>query len=383
MPVNISIGRVIGDIVVLVVCAVPMLFFHKWVKPYKRGFYCDDESIRYPYLPSTVSRQMLIFIGLVLPIILIILTETYRTLRWERKCKNQFKVYQCGSRTINRFVVRLYVFLGYFFLGVCFNQLMVDVSKYTIGRHRPHFMSICQPNVGWKSCPSDHTYITQFECNGTEKRLIHESMLSFYSGHASFSFYVAAYISLYLRARLYRPIFSQLIIPAIQFFLFFGAAFVAFSRISDYKHHWSDVLVGSIAGTSIGFINALYIAEVFKRREIPAAHDSACQFGLIPLDARAVASIEEGVGVGVPIGSSSKGPNVFASRAIVMNNDVERGNNMEMHNKSPATTESKTSRQSSQENNDHQNNGSYRNEIYLDPEIVFPIKNKKKGILIE
>lgn len=126
-------------------------------------------------------------------------------------------------------------------------------------------MSICQPNVGWKSCPGDRTYITQFECNGTEKRLIHEAMLSFYSGHASFSFYVAAFISvirlltffptiilhfqLYLRARLYRPLFSQLIIPAIQFFLFFGAAFVAFSRVSDYKHHWSDVLVGSIAGT--------------------------------------------------------------------------------------------------------------------------------------
>jgi phosphatidate phosphatase len=340
MDVNISIARVIGDIVVLTVCAVPMLFFHKWVKPYKRGFYCDDESIRYPYLPSTVSRQMLIFIGLVLPIILIILTETYRALRWERKCKNQFKVYRWGNRTVNRFIVRLYVFLGYFFLGVCFNQLMVDVSKYTIGRHRPHFMSICQPNVGWKSCPSDHTYITQFECNGTEKRLIHESMLSFYSGHASFSFYVAAYISLYLRARLYRPIFSRLIIPAIQFFLFFGAAFVAFSRISDYKHHWSDVLVGSIAGTSIGFINALYIAEVFKRREIPPAHDPSCQFGLIPLDSRDVANIEGGIGVDVPIGSSKRP--IFASRAIVMNNDVERGNNMEMQNKNPSTTESKT-----------------------------------------
>lgn len=38
---------------------------------------------------------------------------------------------------------------------------------------------------------------------------------------------------------------------------------------------------------------------------------------------------------------SSKRP-IFASRAIVMNNDVERGNNMEMHNKNPSTTESKT-----------------------------------------
>ena len=100
-------------------------------------------------------------------------------------------------------------------------------------------------------------------------------------------------------------------------------------------------------GTSIGFINALYIAEVFKRREIPPAHDSGCQFGLIPLDSRAVASIEEGIGVDVPI-SSSKRP-VFAARSIVMNNDLEQqrgpasmNNMMEMHNKNPTTTESKT-----------------------------------------
>ncbi|VDO39901.1 unnamed protein product [Brugia timori] len=108
---------------------IPLLIFHKWVEPYKRGFYCDDESIRYPYRPSTVSRQMLIVIGLVVPAILIILTETFRVLIWERKCKNEFQHYRCKRYVIPRLVVRLYVFF----------------AKYTIGRHRPHFIAVCKP----------------------------------------------------------------------------------------------------------------------------------------------------------------------------------------------------------------------------------------------
>ncbi|CAG9539502.1 unnamed protein product [Cercopithifilaria johnstoni] len=143
--VELSISRIAADFIVLTLCAIPLLIFHKWVEPYKRGFYCDDETIRYPYRPSTVSRHMLIVIGLVVPAVLIISTETFRALTWERKCRNEFLHYQCRRHTVPRIIVRLYVFFGYFLVGVIFNQLMVDIAKYTIGRHRPHFIAICKP----------------------------------------------------------------------------------------------------------------------------------------------------------------------------------------------------------------------------------------------
>ncbi|KAE9549172.1 hypothetical protein FO519_007620 [Halicephalobus sp. NKZ332] len=323
MPVQISIGRIICDVIILILLAIPMLVFHKWVKPYKRGFYCDDESLRYPFVPSTITRHQLVAVGMPIPIIIIVLTELYRVFCWEKSCQTQFKKYQCGSAKIHRLLVRLYVFLGYFFLGVCFNQLMVDIGKYTIGRHRPHFMEVCKPSVGYNSCPSDHKYITEFECTGNNTYLIHESMLSFYSGHASFSFFVAWYVSLYLRARLYKPLFSRLIVPVVQFALFFGATWVAYTRVSDYKHHWSDVLIGILLGSSIGIILAIFVAEVFKRREIPPAHDPNCQFGLIPIDHRNVVNVEEGVGVGIPVASSSKS-NIITADKIVLN-DPARG----------------------------------------------------------
>ncbi|VDN23266.1 unnamed protein product [Gongylonema pulchrum] len=147
MAFELSVSRIVADFVILALCAIPLLIFHEWVQPYKRGFYCDDESIRYPYRDSTVSRKMLIVIGLIIPSLLIVATESFRATVWERKCKHEFKDYRCRRYSIPRLIVRLYVFLGYFLVGVVFNQLMVDIAKYTIGRQRPHFMDICKPKV--------------------------------------------------------------------------------------------------------------------------------------------------------------------------------------------------------------------------------------------
>lgn len=55
----------------LFISAIPLLIFHEWVKPYRRGFYCDDESIRYPFRQSTISRQMLVVVGLIIPTLLV------------------------------------------------------------------------------------------------------------------------------------------------------------------------------------------------------------------------------------------------------------------------------------------------------------------------
>ncbi|CAL2031102.1 hypothetical protein CAEBREN_02229 [Caenorhabditis brenneri] len=280
---TIRMSRVLCDFLVLTLIAIPLYIFHEFVPPYRRGFYCDDESIRYPFRKSTVSRQMLIVIGLLIPILLILATELFRTLAWEKKSEHEFKTYQVRNHSVHRLIVRLYCFIGYFFVGVCFNQLMVDIAKYTIGRQRPHFMDVCRPNKGYDTCSNPDEYITDFTCRSNDTKLVHEAQLSFYSGHSAFSFYAAWFTSLYLQARLFRPLFSRLLLPVIQFLLFGGAAYVSLTRVSDYKHHWSDVLVGALMGSAIGIFVALFVAEVFKRREIPTCGNRN-EFGLIRMD---------------------------------------------------------------------------------------------------
>ncbi|CAJ0605816.1 unnamed protein product [Cylicocyclus nassatus] len=274
MAYTIRISRVVGDIVVIACCAIPLLLFELLAKPYKRGFYCDDESIRYPFRKSQVSRQICAIVGTIVGLVIIIITEIFRVLVLDRKYENEFVTYMFKGHDVHRIVVRLYCFIGYFLLGIVFNQLLVDIGKYTIGRQRPHFMDVCQPSRGYNECTTPNKYITDFTCTGTDQYLINESMLSFFSGHSAFSFYVAWFCSLYLRARIYRPVFSRILVPAIQFLLLGTAGWVALTRISDYKHHWSDVLVGALLGSAVGILMALFVAEVFDRREIPTSYSS-------------------------------------------------------------------------------------------------------------
>ncbi|CAG9539501.1 unnamed protein product [Cercopithifilaria johnstoni] len=176
---------------------------------------------------------------------------------------------------------------------------------------------------GYETCPSNsHEYITNFECTGTDKYLLHESMLSFYSGHSAFSFYAAWYTALYLEARLYRPLFSRLLLPVIQFALFGGAAYVALTRVSDYKHHWSDVLVGSLFGSAFGIVVALFVAKVFSRREIPScdARYFNREFGLASQFERAfpLSDVETGMGNVIRSDRPDSGAQVTTSHNITI-----------------------------------------------------------------
>lgn len=50
---------------------LPTLVLHKTaaVAPYKRGFYCSDDSIRYTFKSSTVPSSVLVAVGILLPTI--------------------------------------------------------------------------------------------------------------------------------------------------------------------------------------------------------------------------------------------------------------------------------------------------------------------------
>lgn len=45
--------------------------FYMFGSPYQRGFFCSDESIRYPFKESTVTSSILYTVGLGLPTLVV------------------------------------------------------------------------------------------------------------------------------------------------------------------------------------------------------------------------------------------------------------------------------------------------------------------------
>ena len=154
------------------------------------------------------------------------------------------------------------------------SQMVTHISKYTIGRLRPHFIDVCRPKIvssgvilnRFSACPNNSAiYYVDYECTGEEVypyQLV-DAHLSFMSGHSSHIASSMVYLMMYLQAR-FRWQGLDRVKHALQTVLFSVAFWVALTRISDYKHHWSDVLVGFLQGAIFSILVALYCSSLFK-----------------------------------------------------------------------------------------------------------------------
>ncbi|XP_020774689.1 phospholipid phosphatase 2 [Boleophthalmus pectinirostris] len=238
---------VVVDIVCVVVAALPSAILTILFTPYQRGIYCDDESISYPYRRDTISHGGMAAVTITCSIVIITTGEAYLVYSNRLRSNSQF----------NQYLSALYKIVGTFLFGGAVSQSLTDLAKFTIGRPRPNFLAVCAPTV----C---NGYMLQINCTGN-LRNVTESRLSFYSGHSSFGMYCMLFLSLYVQARMQGK-WTRLVRPTIQFFLVMFAVYVGYTRVSDYKHHWSDVLVGFLQGALIAVLIVRYVSDFFKQR---------------------------------------------------------------------------------------------------------------------
>ncbi|KAM9455790.1 phospholipid phosphatase 1 isoform 1-T1 [Clarias gariepinus] len=253
-----GIPFVLLDVACLILAGLPLAAFNLGkVKPYQRGFFCNDESIGYPFHSSTITSTVLYSMGFILPIFSMIIGESISVYLKRIQSKSSFS---------NSYVACIYKAIGTFLFGAAMSQSLTDIGKYSIGRLRPHFLDVCKPNWQTINC-SNGAYIENFTCSGDAK-IVNEARLSFYSGHSSFSMYCMLFLALYLQARM-RDEWARLLRPTIQFFLIAASIYTGLSRVSDYKHHWSDVLTGLLQGAIMALLVIFFVSDFFKKPAIP------------------------------------------------------------------------------------------------------------------
>ncbi|XP_045063750.1 phospholipid phosphatase 3 isoform X2 [Coregonus clupeaformis] len=247
------------DLFCLLLVMLPGLVLHRSsVRPYQRGFYCSDVSLRYSYKSSTIPSSVLTAVGLIVPSVAIVMGECYRIhQRME------------GSKSFigNPYVSSLYKQVGVFIFGCAISQSFTDIAKVSVGRMRPHFLDVCNPD--WSAINCSLGYITSYTCNGPESK-VQEARKSFFSGHASFSMFTMLYLAFYLQSRFtWRG--ARLLRPLVQFTLLMMAFYTGLSRVSDHKHHPTDVLAGFVQGALVAYCIVFYVSDLFKPRVKPAS----------------------------------------------------------------------------------------------------------------
>ncbi|XP_076330369.1 phospholipid phosphatase 1-like [Tachypleus tridentatus] len=243
------------DFMFLAIVGVPLLVFLFVKTPHRRGFFCDDDSIRYPYKDSTISNMTLYGVAILGPVVVIAVVEGITCKKYKLTFKQ--KKYLCGY-SISYYMYQLYHTVGVFAFGGCISQLTTDIAKYSIGRLRPHFIDVCQPDQLLTECT--HEYILNYKCTSSDEDKILEARLSFPSGHASFSAYAMIYLIVYLQNRMVCPK-NSLLRPFLQAGAFLIAWYIGLTRVMDFMHHWSDVLSGFLLGTVVSLLVVFFIAD--------------------------------------------------------------------------------------------------------------------------
>ncbi|KAK2919225.1 phospholipid phosphatase 3-like isoform X1 [Channa argus] len=243
------------DLLCLFLASIPFFACElKTVRPYRRGFMCGDPSITYPYLHrEAIPDELLITGGIIITGVTIALGECYRV---------RFRGVISKAFVRNLYVSCLYKELGCFLFGCCIGQSLTNMAKLSVGRLRPHFLSVCGVTYASLNC-TPGTYIATVSCRQPDQHLEEEARKSFFSGHASFAMYTMLYLAFYLQARLtWRG--ARLLRPTLQFFLVLLAFYTGLTRISDYRHHPTDVLTGYIQGALTAYWVAFHISAMFK-----------------------------------------------------------------------------------------------------------------------
>lgn len=243
------------------------------IEPYQNGFYCNDFSINMINKHSTVTNTMLYCICIPVPIVMIILIELVSSYSEIYRRKYSYKLLFCKNKSIlvPRAVGNCFAVIGMYLFGLVSTGIVTYIGKKTVGRLRPNFLDVCDPQIDiFKTlCDTDDSGKTfllpnkDFMCNPDNAHKVKESRLSFPSGHSSFSFYFAIFLILYIN-RKWNSGITGLLPQLFQLILFSFAFFTALSRIIDNKHHPTDVLAGSIIGILIGATTSYYLDKFLR-----------------------------------------------------------------------------------------------------------------------
>ncbi len=223
----------IGDVILIPIVFLINSSVYYVGTPFERQFYVNDLTINHPFAEhERVPNQHNIFYSLFIPTVVIALFTII-----------------IGHPTHKLYLG--YVSLLGLYVSFFVNGLFTDILKNWIGRHRPDFIARCIPKP---DTPLNTLVFAKDVCTTKNLERLADGFRTTPSGHSSTAFSGLGYLTLWLYGQLltehpltgsWRKVLAT--VPAL------GAGLVALSRTEDYRHHFVDVLLGSLIGMCIAY----------------------------------------------------------------------------------------------------------------------------------
>ncbi|TAQ91480.1 Phosphatidate phosphatase/4-nitrophenylphosphatase/Peroxidase [Chlorociboria aeruginascens] len=269
------------DLVTMVIMGVIGLGVYEAHPAPSRSFpvYFQDGEIVYPQFAYPLRNEIIpiweaALLGSLVPIAVILLVQIRVRSFWD----------------VNNAVIGLL----YSLIAAAVFQVFL---KWLIGGLRPHFLTVCKPNIPVTTAQETGNGLNMIMydrtiCTG-DRDQIDDSLESFPSGHSTAAFAGFVFLYLYLNAKLkvwsnYHPAMWKLIAVYAPIL---GATLIASALTIDEYHNWYDCLAGAIIGTVMAFsAYRMVYASIWDWRinHIPLNR-------LVPLEAGAEMELENAV----------------------------------------------------------------------------------------
>nr|XP_014100714.1 putative phosphatidate phosphatase [Bactrocera oleae] len=280
--------RLIVDVVILIaLCCVALIVLPKLLPTTRRGFFCSDASLRYPYTASLLNRVHITIAVIALPAAIMLVVEMlWAAVRAARKSETNTTMKRAGVQqfvfvgvNIPTFVSECYKIVGIYFFGLALVLIAARATKNFVGRLRPYFFDVCQPQLletlgGGLACERLDApyaqnvtmgYIEDYECYelAASGELLAMARQSFPSSYTATVVYAMCFIVFYLQARLATR--ALLVLKTLlQFGCLILAALVAIERFYTHQNHSTDLLAGAVLGFFVAAFTIVTVADVFK-----------------------------------------------------------------------------------------------------------------------
>lgn len=216
---------------VLTITLAALFFSLDTVNGFRRDFSLQDTSLQHSYaVHERVPNVALYLICFIAPLVLQIIISFF-TVR---------SLWDIHNATLG------------LILSLSTTGALTQIVKITVGRPRPDFIDRCQAPANATDPPFGLS--TWTICTQTDSYILRDGFRSFFSGHSSMSFAGLGFLSFYLAGKIH--LFDHRGHTGKTWLAlspFSAAALVAISRTMDYRHHWHDVIMGSIVGTLLSY----------------------------------------------------------------------------------------------------------------------------------